>query len=93
MKTMLKGKRGILFVLVVAVVAIGAIYFLLRSSTPRTELEKFKNLCESTGGYFMSCEVATTMLCSAPTIIDGMRIVCSCNEERRWDPDRGCVKK
>ncbi len=85
--------RKTILVLVAATVIVGAVYFWLKNDASKTELEKFRNLCESTDGYFMGCDVAFAAACSTPTVIDGVGVACSCRGETRWDAERGCVKK
>ena len=64
---------------------------LLSGCAPESDLMKFRNLCESTGGIYMNCETAFALACGNPTVIGDRRVVCSCLDGKKWNSKKGCV--
>ena len=66
------------------------VLFAFAGCQAKSDLARFKSLCELTGGVFLNCETAFAEACSRPERIEGKDVVCSCRDEKTWDADRGC---
>jgi len=76
--------------LIVGFLAYGFVTYLAERTDMQPLRERTQKLCESTGGIFMNCNKAFSVLCGAPMAFDGTPYVCACVEGTRWDVQKGC---